>query len=137
MLRKFENGILNTIKTMLGLETDYNAFDIDVIVAINSAFMSLNQLGVGPERGFRIVDGSELWTDFIGDTKLLGSVQTYVYLRTKLVFDPPSTSFVLSAMQDEIKELGWRLNAQVERKEVSDDSLETRPEPDGDESIGA
>lgn len=137
MLRKFENGILNTIKTMLGLETDYNAFDIDVIVAINSAFMSLNQLGVGPERGFRIVDGSELWTDFIGDTKLLGSVQTYVYLRTKLVFDPPSTSFVLSAMQDEIKELGWRLNAQVERKEVSDDSLETRPEPDGDESIRA
>lgn len=135
MLRKFENGILNTVKMMLGLETDYDAFDIDVIIAINSAFMSLNQLGVGPEGGFRIVDGTELWTDFIGDTKLLGSVQTYVYLRTKLVFDPPSTSFVLSAMQDEIKELGWRLNAQVERKEVSDGSLETRPEPDGDNSI--
>ena len=81
---------------------------------INSAFSSLTQLGVGPQDGFFIKDETDLWTDFIQDDKRLEFVKTYIYLKVKLVFDPPLSSSVLDAMNRQINELEWRLNVAVD-----------------------
>lgn len=107
------DSILNTIKQMLGISLGDTAFDTDVIVNINSALMVLNQLGVGPSTIFQIENASAEWADFLEDPNFYSPVKTYIYLKVKMVFDPPSTSFVLSALMDQIKELEWRLNVQV------------------------
>ena len=98
-------SILNTIKKLLGPTEVYDHFDTDIIVHINSAFSSLTQLGVGPQDGFFIKDETDLWTDFIQDDKRLEFVKTYIYLKVKLVFDPPLSSSVLDAMNRHINEL--------------------------------
>ena len=107
-------SILNTIKKLLGPTEVYDNFDTDIIVHINSAFSSLTQLGVGPQDGFFIKDETDLWTDFIQDDKRLEFVKTYIYLKVKLVFDPPLSSSVLDAMNRQINELEWRLNVAVD-----------------------
>lgn len=110
-----EDSILTSIKKLIGMTEDYDAFDIDVIIHINSVFMILNQLGVGPSKPYKIVDKDDLWTDFLpADDKNFSAVQTYVYLKTKLVFDPPSNSIIMQAHKDMINELEWRLNANAE-----------------------
>jgi hypothetical protein len=106
-------SILNTIKQMLGIAVGDTAFDTDVIVNINSAFMVLNQLGVGTETIFSISDNNTEWVSFLSDPTLYSAVKTYIYLKVKMAFDPPSTSFILSAYSDMIRELEWRLNVQV------------------------
>lgn len=111
-----EESILISIKKLLGISKDYKNFDIDIIAHINTVFTTLNQLGVGPEEGFMIEDDSAIWSDFIGDTKKLNSVITYIYLKVKMVFDPPTTSALIAANQQMINELEWRLNAEVESK---------------------
>jgi hypothetical protein len=82
-------------------------------VNINSAFMVLNQLGVGTETIFSISDNNAEWASFLSDPTLYSAVKTYIYLKVKMAFDPPSTSFILSAYSDMIRELEWRLNVQV------------------------
>ncbi|ADD80903.1 virion structural protein [Rhodococcus phage ReqiPepy6] len=109
-----DGSILNSTKKVLGIDADYDAFDLDVMMHINSAFATLNQLGVGPEEGFMIEDDTATWGDFIGNDKRLNSVPTYVYLKVQLVFDPPATSFVLEAKKKQIEEYEWRLNVVVE-----------------------
>lgn len=109
-----EQSILTTIKKMLGIAEDYESFDLDVITNINMALMTLNQLGVGPEDGFSISDKSSVWSDFIKDVKNLEGVKTYIFIKTKLVFDPPTGSFVLDALDRQVKELEWRLRSQTE-----------------------
>jgi hypothetical protein len=112
-----ETSILTGTKKILGLAEDYTAFDTDVITHINSVFSTLTQLGVGPAEGFMIEDETSEWTDFIQDDDLqYNSVKTYVYLRVRMLFDPPATSFVIAALNDQIKELEWRLN--VHREET-------------------
>lgn len=115
-LAKLEGGsmdsILTSIKKLLGPEELYEHFDPDIILHINSVFMILTQLGVGPTEGFTIKDKSSLWTDFVPE-KNVEAVKTYVYLKVKLIFDPPSSSFVLESMKETIKELEWRLNVAV------------------------
>lgn len=111
-----EESILISIKKLLGITNDYTQFDTDIIIHINTAFVSLNQLGVGPEEGFMIEDASAVWEDFIGDNKKLNSVQTYIYLKVKLVFDPPLNPSVLEANKQTINELEWRLNVESESK---------------------
>jgi len=106
-------SILNTIKQMLGILIVDTAFDTDIIVNINSAFMTLQQLGVGLEEVFSIEDDSVLWGDFLEDPTMYSAVKTYIYLQVKLVFDPPGTSFHLNAIENQIKELEWRLTIQV------------------------
>lgn len=103
-------GILNETKKVLGLEESYTAFDQDVIMHINSTFSILNQIGVGPEEGFFITDDTSLWEDFAVPTEQLHLVKTYVYLRVRFLFDPPTTSFTIKAMEDQIREYEWRLN---------------------------
>lgn len=106
-----ENGILTSVKKLLGIAEEYKHFDEDIIVHINSVFMILTQLGVGTSMGFGIHDESAVWTDFIGeDDKNFQSVKTYVYMKVKLIFDPPLSSAVLESMNRTISELEWRLN---------------------------
>lgn len=107
------DSILNTIKKMLGIPVEDTAFDTDIIVNINSAFMVLNQLGVGPETVYHIEDSSAKWVDFLTDTVMYQAVKTYIYLKVKLVFDAPGTSFHLDAVKQQIAELEWRLCVQV------------------------
>lgn len=103
-------SILNTIKQMVGVEQDYDAFDMDLVVDINSAFYSLRQLGVGPTEGFTISDDVAKWNDFVEDKSLLGLVKTYVYSKVRMLFDPPTNSFLTSSIEKQISEYEWRLN---------------------------
>lgn len=109
-----EESILNCTKKLLGLDASYNAFDTDVIVGINAAFFTLMQLGVGPTSGFSISGADETWSDFAGAATDLEALRQYVYLRTRIVFDPPTNSSVLQAMKDLCTEYEWRLNVQVD-----------------------
>ena len=110
-------SILVSIKKMLGLDAEYTAFDQDIIILINSAFMTLTQLGVGPKEGFSIRDYSSKWSDFVTNHVMINSVQEYVYMKVKMVFDPPQNSFVMSAMQDRCREYEVRMNMQAESVE--------------------
>ena len=110
-------SILISIKKLLGITEEYDQFDPDIIMHINSVFMILTQLGVGPAEGFSIEDDTAVWTDFIQDIKKLESVKTYVYLKVKLVFDPPLSSAVIESMNRLINELEWRLNVAAESTE--------------------
>ena len=110
-----EGSILNTIKQLLGIQSDYTAFDTDIVVHINSAFMALNQLGVGPTECFSIDGSGENWAEFVDKSIDLEAVKTYIYLKVRTIFDPPSSSVVMEAMNKNISELEWRLNVQVEK----------------------
>jgi hypothetical protein len=115
-----ETSILNSIKKILGIAEDYTAFDEDIITHINTAFSTLTQLGVGPREGFMIEDEGAVWTDFIDDRIQFNSVKTYVYLRVRMLFDPPSTSYLITAMENQIRELEWRLNTFREETDWTD-----------------
>lgn len=108
------NSILNDTKKILGIDADYTAFDIDILIHINSVFSTLNQLGIGPEQGFAIEDATPTWDAFLGTDKRLNSVKSYVYLKLRMYFDPPSTSFHLEALNKQAEELEWRLNVRRE-----------------------
>ena len=110
-------SILNTIKKALGLDPSYDVFDTDIVMHINSTFATLNQLGVGPEEGFSIEDDSATWQDFLGlvETNKLLSVKSYMYLKVRLLFDPPTTSFAIEAMKKNAEEYEWRLNVQTDK----------------------
>ena len=110
-------SILTSIKKLLGITEEYDQFDPDIIMHINSVFMILTQLGVGPAEGFSIEDDTAVWTDFIQDVKKLESVKTYIYLKVKLAFDPPLSSAVIESMDRLINELEWRLNVAAESTE--------------------
>lgn len=109
-----EESILITIKKMLGLTADYTPYDMDIVVFINSALMTLQQLGVGPTEGFSITGGEENWYDFIPYDTSIEGVKTYIYLCVKMLFDPPANSFVMDAMKHQKEELEWRLREQAE-----------------------
>ena len=108
-------SILKSIKKLLGITADYTAFDTDIIIHINSVFATLTQLGVGPPEGFSIIDDSAEWDDFIPEgSKNLESIKSYVYLKVKLLFDPPASSATISAMNEMIHEYEWRINSAAE-----------------------
>ena len=109
-----DDSILNTIKKLLGLETDYTPFDTDVTMHINSVFFVLSQLGIGPSAGFAIEDNTTTWSAFVGTDLNLNAVKSFMYLRVKLLFDPPATSFAIDALETQARELEWRLNVQRE-----------------------
>ncbi len=107
------DSILNSVKKLLGIDAEYTAFDIDILVGINSALMTCMQLGIGPDEGFTVVDSDQTWGDFVGeDLTQLQAVKQYVYLKTRLIFDPPESSSVATSMENASKELEWRLNVQ-------------------------
>lgn len=105
------DSILNSVKKVLGLDDEYLVFDSDVILHINSVLSTLNQLGIGPENGYVVEDANTgLWSEFITDDSRLNSVKSYMYLRVRMLFDPPTTSFMLDAMSKQISEMEWRIN---------------------------
>lgn len=110
-------SILTSVKKTLNLAEDYTAFDQDIIMHINSALATLNQLGVGPGVGFMIEDKTKIWSDFVGSDPRWNAVKSYVYLRVRLLFDPPNTGFGTEAIKEQIKELEWRLNVQRENSD--------------------
>lgn len=103
------DSILQTIKKLVGMDENYNAFDLDLMIGINSSFSILNQLGVGPEKAFSITGPNETWKDFFSDSDTIALVKSYIYLRTRLLFDPPETGVLHEAIERQIKEFEWRL----------------------------
>lgn len=110
-----EQSILRSVKKTLGIEPDDTSFDLDVITHINSVMTDLNQLGVGPDEGFMIEDDSAVWADFLGLGNRFNNVKTYMFFRLRLIWDPPKTSFEINAVNDQKKELEWRINVEFER----------------------
>ena len=108
------NSILTSTKKILGIEEDYIAFDPDIITHINSVFATLEQLGIGPQDGYMIEDKIAVWPDYLSNNFRLNAIKTYIYLRVRLLFDPPATSYHINALNEQIKELEWRLNTNRE-----------------------
>lgn len=102
-------SILTSIKKLLGITEEYEQFDTDIIIHINSVFSILTQLGVGPSEGFLIEDNGAVWTDFISNSLKLELIKTYVYLKVKMMFDPPLSSAAIDAINKQISELEWRI----------------------------
>ena len=110
-----EESILLSVKALLGPDADYDVFDQDIVIFINSAIATLTQLGIGPSEGFEITGEEETWEDFLGeDMRRINSVKTYIFMKVRLAFDPPASSYVLSAYEDSCKEFEWRLNVAVD-----------------------
>lgn len=105
-----EASILISTKKILGIAEDYTAFDLDILTHINAAFSILSQIGVGLADGFMIEDDASEWDDFDVPQNQLTLVRTYVFLKTRLLFDPPTTSFLIEATTKQIEEYEWRLN---------------------------
>lgn len=111
------DSILTSIKNLLGIAEECTDFDQIIIMHINSVFSILNQLGVGPAAGFSIEDDSAVWSDFIGDDPRLSDVKSFVYLKVRMLFDPPLSSAVAESMNRLASELEWRINVTVDPKE--------------------
>ena len=107
-------SVLTSIKKMLGITEEYEHFDSDIIMHINSVFMILTQLGVGPPSGFSIRDKTSTWKEFISDETKLQLVKSYMHMKVKLLFDPPLSSAVIASMEKMIAEAEWRLNVAAE-----------------------
>lgn len=121
-------SILTSTKKVLGLSEDYTVFDEDIIMHINSVFSTLTQLGVGPAEGFMIEDATAEWDDFIPgapDDPQFNSVKSYMFLKVSMLFDPPQTSYLITAKEKQIEELEWRLNVHREEDDWTD------PDPGG------
>ncbi len=138
------DSILTSIKKLLGIEKEYDHFDPDIIMHINSVFMTLTQLGVGPVEGFTIEDETSAWNDFIDNPVIsLEAVRSYTYLRVKLLFDPPLSSAVIEAMNRQISEYEWRINVAVENGKLAEEGLkldytklENLPKINGETLVG-
>lgn len=108
------DSILTSIKKLLGITEEQTNFDQDLIMHINSVFSILTQLGVGPSEGFFIEGNSDTWEDFIGESTNLELVKSYVYMKVRLMFDPPLNSSVTESINKMISELEWRINITVD-----------------------
>ncbi len=109
------DSILNNVKKLLGIDSEDDSFDIDVMTMINSTIPSLAQMGIGPSNGYIVTSADDKWTDWIttNDINLQG-VKTYLYLKIKLIFDPPTNSTVVEAFNKNLNELEWRMMLAVE-----------------------
>lgn len=105
-----ERSILDDVKKALGIDPDYDAFDVDILMHINTAFATLHQLNVGSRDPYSIDDNTETWSDFVGSKKYLASVRTYIFVSVRLIFDPPEMSRTVEALENTKRELEWRLN---------------------------
>lgn len=126
------NSILLTVKKMLGISEEYHAFDLDIITNINAIFFTLNQLGVGPKYPFAITGPETQWEDFLSEQdELLKGIQTYAYMRVRLMFDPPTNSFLVDSMQKQIEEMEWRFMTQIDyHKNQNGSNDDSKPEED-------
>lgn len=114
------NSILLSIKKLLGIDANCEHFDQDVLIHINSALSNLTQLGVGPPDGFIVTSNSETWSDLLMDSKKQEFVKSYIYLKVRLIFDPPSSSSVIDAINRQIQELEWRIEVNTSSTPTAD-----------------
>ncbi len=119
-----EDSILTSIKKMLGITEEYEHFDADLVTHINSVFMILTQLGVGPANGFSISDKDAKWEDFLSDENKLQAVKSFMQIKVKLLFDPPLGSAVMEAMNRLASELEWRLQVEAESSESTEEEIQ-------------
>lgn len=108
------DSILNNTKKLLGIDSADDSFDTDITILINSSILSLSQMGIGPANGFIVTSANDKWTDWINTTINLEGVKTYIYLKTKLTFDPPTNSTVIESINKTLSELEWRMMLGVE-----------------------
>lgn len=113
------NSILLSVKKMLGIPPEYEQFDPEIIIHINSVFSILTQLGVGSDEGFSIKDSTASWSDYIPEGKAVEDIKTYMYLKVRLIFDPPQSSAAIDAMKQLASEFEWRINVGVDVEEVN------------------
>lgn len=111
-----DSSILTSIKKLLGLSEEDTSFDQDIIMHINTVLNILAQLGVGPANGFSIEDDGTIWSDYLGETTNLELIKSYIYMKVRLMFDPPTSSILADAMNKNISELEWRINVTVDPK---------------------
>lgn len=116
-------SILTSVKKLANIAEDDPSFDQDLLMHINSVFADLAQLGVGPENGFEIHDSNDTWDSFI-DVTQQNSVKSYMYLRVRLLFDPPTNGFAITAMEKQIEKLEWRLNVEREGRLWQDPTVQ-------------
>ena len=126
-------SILNSIKKLLGIVPEYTDFDQDITLFINSVFPILRQLGCGPKEGFTITDANTKWSDYIGDNKNLEIVKSFVYLKVRLLFDPPAASAHMEAFKQNISELEWRIKEECEFDFSIDEYEKPTDKEDSDE----
>ena len=108
------NGsILDSIKKNLGIVPEYTAFDDQIILDINAAFSTLHQLGFGPDEGFEITGIDEFWSDIIEEPRF-NFIKSYVCMKVRVMFDPPTSSYALDALNKQIAEYEWRIKSQIE-----------------------
>lgn len=105
-----DSSILTSTKKVLGIEENYTAFDVDILMHINSVFSTLHQLGIGPIEGFAVDDATAMWSHFLGTDPRFNSVKTYTFLKVRILFDPPGTSYLIESLRKQAEELEWRLN---------------------------
>lgn len=108
------DSILTSIKKMLGIPEEYDAFDVDIIMHINTVFMALRQMGIGPSEGFYIEDKSSTWDEFIENPIDGNAVKTYMYAKVRLIFDPPQNSAHIECLKQTVSEFEWRLHFNAE-----------------------
>ena len=117
------DNILDSIKKLLGISPEYHVFDEDIIMHINTVFVILNQLNVGPPEGFFVEDGTEEWADYVEAQNEI-AVRTFVYLKVRLMFDPPTSSALMDSINNMLAELEWRLYLEGDNKAKGGDNNE-------------
>lgn len=122
-----EPSILKSTKKILGVGETDTSFDVDIAFHINSVLSILNQVGIGPSVGYMIEDDTATWDAFIGTDPRLNLVKTYLYLKVRLLFDPPGTSYAINAMEKQIAEFEWRLNVIREEESWVDPTIPMEP----------
>lgn len=113
-------SILMSIKTSLGVDPDYDGFDTEIIIAINGAIFSLSQLGIGPDGGFTVTGIAETWVELFDGVSNLEAAKNYILLSSRLIFDPPTTSFLIGAVERQKMEMCWRLMTEVDPELVEE-----------------
>lgn len=108
------DSILQSVKKLLGIPEDYEHFDQDIIMHINSSLLSLRQIGIGPDGGYAVTGSADTWQSVYGSYKNLEAVKTYVYLKVRLLFDPPTSQALIDAIKSQTAELEWRLREEAE-----------------------
>lgn len=104
-----EESILKTIKQLVGCPDDFEQFDLDLTIHINSSFATLTHLGIGPKEGYRITGVDNVWSEFEDDPQKLSLIKDYVYIKTRLLFDPPTNGSLMDSLTEQLKEMEWRL----------------------------
>ncbi len=117
---EYRDSILTSTKIAMGIIPEYNMFDDQLIMLINSTFLTLQQIGIGPTDGYEIEGADETWADYLGSKKLFNAVKTFVHMDVRLHFDPPSNSSAIQAVKDQLSELTWRLNVLAENASYKD-----------------